>query len=34
VLEAQLRFVLFVAKPQPLPRVVAAAPSLSGRPVR
>ena len=34
VLEAQLRFVLFVAKPQPLPRVVAAAPSLSSRPVR
>ena len=32
VLEAQLRFVLFVAKPQPLPRVVAAAPS--SRPVR
>ena len=32
VLEAQLRFVLFVAKPQPQPRVVAAA--LSSRPVR
>lgn len=34
VLEAQLRFVLFVAKPQPQPRVVAVAPSLSSRPVR
>jgi Tfp pilus assembly protein PilO len=32
VLEAQLRFVLFVAKPQQMPRVAAAAPS--SRPVR
>jgi len=34
VLEAQLRFVLFVAKPTAQPRVVAAASSLSSRPVR
>jgi Tfp pilus assembly protein PilO len=34
VLEAQLSFVLFVAKPAAQPRVVAAASSLSSRPVR
>jgi Tfp pilus assembly protein PilO len=34
VLEAQLSFVLFVAKPTAQPRLVAAAPSLSSRPVR
>jgi len=34
VLEAQLSFVLFVAKPTAQPRVVAAASSLSSRPVR
>jgi len=34
VLEAQLSFVLFVAKPTAQPRLVAAASSLSSRPVR